>query len=749
MSTTAKENKAVADALQLLSQGNIAGARRQLEIVARTPNASRAAWQALANACSRGGDFAAARMAVERAMQIGPVDANLLLMASNVAQDQRDLVAALGFAEQSVKLDANFAQGYNNLGILLSDAQRFEDSVRAFERAISLKPDYVRAFANLSATLLRLERFQESAECAAKAIKLQPEYAHAHYMHGAALFHLSYFDESLVHIERALTLDPRIADAWMVAARIFKHKALFDKFEIALARVLALTPQRADAKLILGEVLWNKNQFPEALALWQEVLAQAPHKLEPQLRLALSLPGIYRDAADVERARSGLVASLSRLRQNLGAFANVPTKDMLREILFNNFFLAYQGRDDKVIQRDYADFVFALLAPRLPQAFAPITPRPIVKRRIRIGFVSSLLYGSTVGNYFASWITDLPRESIETIVFYTGERTDHVTKTVIAHAERFVQGDLSIERLAFAVQSEALDILVYPELGMDPKIFVLAAMRLAPIQVCAWGHPMTPGHRNIDYYLSCAEMEPENAQQHYSEKLHLLPGLGTRYAMPAAPTGDAANKQREDFLLPANKTLYLLPQSLFKIHPDNDALITALLKQDPNSVLVMFAAPYDAWTQAFVARLSSAFAKIGMPTTGRVKVLPSMLHDDYKRVNQLCDVMVDTLYWSGGNTSLDALAMGLPMVTMRGEFMRGRQSAAMLSMMGIDELIAKDEVDYLRIALRLGNDLGYRRSMADRIAANRHKIFNDPKPIAALVEFFKDIVANAIANHAC
>ncbi len=741
MSTTAKENKDIADALQRLSQGDIAGARMQLDIITRAPNASRAAWQALANACSRGGDFAAARTAIEAAIRLGPADKNMLLLASNIAQDQRDLDAALRFAEQSVKLDCDFAQGYNNLGILLSDAQRFEDSVRAFERAILLKPDYVRALANLSATLLRLERFEESAACAAKAITLQPDYAHAHYMQGAALFHLSNFDESLHHIERALTLDARIADAWMVAARIFKHKALYDKFEAALARVLALTPHRADAKLILGEVLWNKNQFQQAMAQWQAVLSQAPHKLEPQLRLALSLPGIYQDAGDVERARSSLVAALSRLKQNVAAFANVPTKDLLREILFNNFFLAYQGRDDKTIQRDYADFVFALLAPRLPQAFAPIAPRPVNNRRIRVGFVSGLLYASTVGNYFSSWITDLPRESIESIVFYTGERTDHVTKTVIAHAERFVQGDLSIERLAFAVQSEALDILVYPELGMDPKIFVLAAMRLAPIQVCAWGHPMTPGHRNIDYYLSCAEMEPADAQRHYSEKLFLLPGMGTRYAMPAPPAGDAATKTRDDFQLPLGKTLYLLPQSLFKIHPDNDRLITALLKQDDNSVLVMFAAPYPAWTQAFVERLSRAFTEAGLPTAGRVKVLPNMSHDDYKRINQLSDVMIDTLYWSGGNTSLDALAMGLPIVTLRGEFMRGRQSAAMLSMMGLTDLIAQNEDDYLRIALRLGTDIEFRQHAAKRIVDQRHKIFNDPAPIEALADFFKRITS--------
>jgi protein O-GlcNAc transferase len=739
MSAAAKENKSVADALQLLSRGDIVGARRQLEAVTSAPNVSRVAWHALASACSRGGDFSAARAAIERAIQIGPVDGNLLLTASNIAQDQRDLEAAVHFAERSVAIDPKFAQGYNNLGILLSDAHRLEESERAFLRAISLKPDYARAFTNLAATLLRLERFVDSIEAASKSIALQPDYAHAHYTRGAALFHLARYDESLAALERAVTLDPRIADAWMVAARIFKHRSLIDKAEIALTRVLALTPQRTDARVTLGEVLWNKNRFAEALAHWQAVSAEAPHKLEPQLRAALSLPGIYRDAEDVERARQGVVNGLAHLREQLATFSAMPTKDLLREIQFNNFFLAYQGRDDKIIQRDYADFVAALLSPRMPEFFAPLIAQSVPTPRIRVGFVSGLFYGSTVGNYFASWIIDLPCDAFEVIVFHTGERSDTVTKTISDRADKFSQSDLALEKLAAAVRSEQLDILVYPELGMDAKLFALAAMRLAPVQVCAWGHPMTPGHRNIDYYLSCAEMEPENAQQHYSEKLSLLPGMGTRYAMPAMPANNSAQKKREDFLLPTDKTLYLLPQSLFKIHPDNDALITALLKQDPNGVLVMFAAPYEAWTQAFVTRLSLAFAKANIATAGRVKVLPSMSHDDYKRVNQLCDVMVDTLYWSGGNTSLDALAMGLPMVTLRGEFMRGRQSAAMLSLMGLDELIAKDEADYLRIALRLGADLDYRRSMANRIAENRHKIFNDQKPIAALIEFFKRI----------
>lgn len=745
MSSTTKENKTVTDSLRMLNQGNIAGARRQLEIATRAPNATRAAWQALATACSRGGDFAAARFAIERAIQMGAADANLFLMASNIAQDQRDIDAALRFAEQSVKTDPNFAQGHNNLGILWSDAQRFEDSVRAFHRAIFLKPDYARAFANLSATLLRLERFADAVESAAKAIQYQPDYAHAHYMHGAALFHLVRYDESLVSLERAVTIDPQIADAWMVAARIFKQRSLIDKTEVALTRVLALSPDRVEAKTMLGEALWNKNRFSEAQALWHAVSTQIPNKLEPHLRSALSLPGIYRDADHVAQSRHRLVCRLSGLRQKVDDFANLPTNELLREVQFNNFFLAYQGRNDKDIQRDYADFISALLAPRLPQFFEPIHLPTVadtsLKVRVRIGFAGSLFYGSTVGNYFASWIIDLSRADFEVVVFYTGERNDDVTAAIGARADKFQAGDLPLENIALNIKAEALDILVYPELGMDAKMFALASMRLAPIQVCAWGHPMTPGHRNIDYYLSCAEMEPAGAQRHYSEKLHLLPGLGTRYAMPTPPNKGSATKSRDEFQLPLGKTLYLLPQSLFKIHPDNDLLITALLKQDANSVLVMFAAPYPAWTQAFVERLSQAFTQAGMPTAGRVKVLPNMSHDDYKRVNQLSDVMIDTLYWSGGNTSLDALAMGLPIVTLRGEFMRGRQSAAMLSIMGLTDLIAKDEDDYLRIALRLGTDIEFRQHAVKRIINQRHKIFNDPAPIEALVDFFKCIAS--------
>ncbi len=113
-------------------------------------------------------------------------------------------------------------------------------------------------------------------------------------------------------------------------------------------------------------------------------------------------------------------------------------------------------------------------------------------------------------------------------------------------------------------------------------------------------------------------------------------------------------------------------------------------------------------------------------------MLPACAHPRYLQVNATCDAMLDTLRWSGGNTSLDALACGLPIVTQRGTFMRGRQSAAMLGLMGLDELIAADADAYVALAARLAGDTDWRTDLGRRIVAAQPAVFDDAGPLAAL-----------------
>jgi protein O-GlcNAc transferase len=738
----------VAEAARLLQQGNAQGARQLLEAASRSPDADRTTWQWLASACARAGDLPGAKRAIERAIAIGPLDGNLLLMASNIFQDAGDAEQAFRYAAQSETVDSRFPQGINNYGILLADRHDLEASVAAFRRAIALKPDYARAHANLASTLLRLERHDEALLASTKAAQLQPDYAHGHYMHASALFQLGRKDEALQSLQTALQREPRLVDAWLLLARILRRDHRIDEMSQAAERALALAPTRIEAKLQLAEATWIGTNFERARQLWREVLQANPLQLEAALRLAMSVPGIYVDAAAIDASREEVESSLSALLGRADAFATAPKLDVLRDIQASNFFLAYQGRDDKALQASYARLIVVILQSHLPSFFEPIEMRTPPSARVRVGFVSRFFFTSTAGNYFASWVLDLPRDEFDVTVFYTGERDDSLTAAIRDRADHFVHQDMPFEKLATSVKAAYVDVLVYPELGMDAKLYALAALRLAPVQVCGWGHPVTSGHANVDYYLSCAAMEPANAAAHYNEALRTLPGLGTRYAMPKVldQHDEVGRRQREDFQLPPSNTLYLLPQSLFKIHPDNDALITKLLAGDERGVLVMFATQYASWTRLFVERLQRAFARAGLAPEGRVKVLPHLNHDEYKRVNQLCDVMIDTLYWSGGNTSLDALAMGLPIVTLPGEFMRGRQSAAMLSILGADELIAKDVDDYLRIALKLGQDAAYRAQVRARILDNRQKLFDDKSTTDALADFLKKIARRPVLS---
>jgi CRISPR-associated protein Csy1 len=123
-----------------------------------------------------------------------------------------------------------------------------------------------------------------------------------------------------------------------------------------------------------------------------------------------------------------------------------------------------------------------------------------------------------------------------------------------------------------------------------------------------------------------------------------------------------------------------------------------------------------------------------VPIRERLLVLPPVPHDDYLRVNLACDAMLDTLHWSGGNTTLDALACGLPVVTLPGAYMRGRQSAAMLRIVGGADLIAADTDGYRAIASRLVDDVAWRAAMAETIREGLGALFDRREPVQAFAD---------------
>ncbi|EKD99031.1 MAG: tetratricopeptide protein, partial [uncultured bacterium] len=480
-------------------------------------------------------------------------------------------------------------------------------------------------------------------------MRLKPDYFLAFFNMGLALQILGDIAGAEDSYRRAVQLNPGDYQANFCLAGMLIVRLKLDEAERLIRKALELKPESATDLFRLAHVLREQGKIDKAADVCEQLLTLDADNLQAFLGVCLMLPPVYSGRDHVIAARQRYAGGLKRLKAGVERFKCLPASKILEQLQWGNFYLAYQGLNDRELQFEYAGFVAEVLSAIVPEFFEPLAKDTnAVKRRLRVGFLSSFLRECTVGSYFKSWITLLDHERFEVFVYYTGYWRDDVKREIEESAEHYASliGVGAVE-IAHRIKRDSLDVLVYPEMGMDVTVSMLGAMRLAPVQCVAWGHPVTTGHQNIDYYLSCASMEPENASEHYTEKLFLLSGIGTCYSRPACFSSSC----RSHYGLPEDSHLYFCPQSPYKIHPDNDDLFLDILEQDPQATLVFFQGMYANTTQAFKARLEQGIVARSLAIRRRVVFLPRMDHEAYLQVNRSCDVMLDTLHWSGGNTS--------------------------------------------------------------------------------------------------
>ena len=463
----------------------------------------------------------------------------------------------------------------------------------------------------------------------------------------------------------------------------------------------------------------------------------------PSLRIALacalSLPAVHTDMDGIHAARSRFSNGLSRIVDEFPESRLRRCAPHLAQLNWSNFLLAYHCENDLDLQSRYGDWLSMAAATLRPDLAGP--PERRKPGPPRIGILSGHWNDTTAGSYFASWIEALDVAEFDTRIYALGPRFDHVTNELEQRSRKFVRingddpatGDDPrsgiIDRAADLIRDADLDLLIYPELGMDTRLMPIAALRLARKQWVGWGHPVTSGLPSIDAYLSCADMEPADAATHYREPLLLLPDLGTRYRLPQAPQRLA----RDALGLPPGK-LVVVPQSLFKLHPDNDAVLLELLSRAPNIRVLLFATASRLEVHLVRRRLRAA---LGPTLFRQLHFHPMVSRSRFLQILAAADLMLDTLHWSGGNTSLDALRSGLAIATTRSRFMRGRQSAAMLHALQLDSAIAPDANGLAALAAQMLH--GAAKPDADGL----HHYLQSQRPIALLRTLAREAVAGA------
>lgn len=495
--------------------------------------------------------------------------------------------------------------------------------------------------------------------------------------------------------------------------------------------LLQLQPDSLDALEQLGLAQIGAHRTAAATATFAQVLARDPSRLLAQW-VRFHTPALPCFDSEVERGQW-----LHDWREGLARFEALPAQapelaGVAQQILGSvpNFALAYQDGAQLDLHRRHASVVRRLLDLATGGAFADAAPRPLRQGRRRIGVVSSCLYRHSVTRAWAEALLALPRDDFELYVFHTGSRDDDMVARFRARADGYAGGAAGFADWTQRLRAAELDVLLFLDLGLDVTNQCLAALRHAPVQAATWAHPVTSGAAAIDYFLGADAAEPDQADTHYSEVLHRLPRLGGCFARPAELPPPA----RRD----GNGVNLLCLQNLYKLHPRHDTLFGRILAAAPQTRLGFLTAATAEQAQGFARRLQRSLAGYAVDPA-RVQIHTVLGAEDYVAAVGRADLVLDTMDFSGGITTLDALWQERPWLTLPGECMRGRQSYAMLQLLQLPELIATTTEDYVQRTVALAADSDQRAALSARIAERKHALFEDHAVSTALADFLRTV----------
>jgi predicted O-linked N-acetylglucosamine transferase (SPINDLY family) len=399
------------------------------------------------------------------------------------------------------------------------------------------------------------------------------------------------------------------------------------------------------------------------------------------------------------------------------------------------FFLAYQDKNDRDLQRLFGGLATRIMAEKFPAA--ELAPPPAPGEPVRVGIVSGFFWQHSVWKVaIKGWVTQIDPQRIQLFGYHTSHKQDAETAIAQARCHKFVQGPHPIEQWRKIILADRPHVIIYPEIGMNHEASELAALRLARVQCSGIGHPQTSGFPTIDHFLSGALIEPADGEEHYSENLVRLPNISFYYDPLELP---AVAVTREELGLNPDATVYWCAQSLFKYLPQYDEVFPRIARDVGSCQFAFIRHPAPDVTDQFRQRLDRAFGALGLKADEHCVFLAPMDMARFAAASAQCDVMLDSIGWSGGNTTLEALAQDLPVITFEADLMRGRVSAGMLRMMGMPEAVAGTIDDYVALASRIGNDRAWRAEIKRRVASDKQRLYRDRSSIAALEDFLEKI----------
>eukprot|EP00945_MAST-04E_sp_MAST-4E-sp1_P001566 g1566.t1 len=694
------------------------------------------------------------------------------LYLQSIPEQMRDAEALV---QSAIRLMPNNANYVNTLGQIQEQLGDMDAAIETYKASIELSQTFITPYLNIMMAYYRNGEYAKSDALVRNIIDNQTlMYTNRNVDESRRLFSMHCESFRLQGKNRksencfndALEIWPESGEMWNLLGNVQLAMQDYTNAISSYEKAVHLGYEEAIANSALmldheGHAVAAEKQYRHALAILKNRGGDLLNGI--RIKIALILPRILVSMAEINKYRS-------RMEDEIDQLIDLPqseifVNDMLSQGMSTGFFLSYHGPPSLILRAKIAHMYRHVTNHRSYLTFGAARPesRNLIKLhtpaandgKIRIGFVSRFFYRHSIGKLMQGLIQHLRRDVFEVYVYAILPKRDPISEGIRSVADHYEELAYDVSQAVGIISSHNIDVLVYPEIGMDPLAYLLANRRLARVQSVWWGHPETSGIPEIDYFVSLS-VEVPGASTHYTEKMYALSGIGTYYNDPAAAMSYSqlnhtyaklkliseiiglGSSEEEKLHSLRHTHIYTCPQSLFKLHPDHfDVAVKYILDHDPQAHVVLVRGRQNFWTETLLKRLASKLlngAESNSPIN-RVHFIKRRNHAGFLNMLLGSDVVLDTYPFGGGVSNLEAFAVGTPVISQPDKYLRGRLTLAFYRTMGLQSQFVRYSIEeYASLAIRtaIRQDDHLRRLVYER----KTKIFSNANAIKEWERFF-------------
>lgn len=668
-----------------------------------------------------------AELLLNQAVQLDAFRASYSADLGEIYRAQGKIPEAIAAYRRAVELQSESADFQNNLGTLLQTAGDLEEAAAMFQEALSLNPQHPQAAGNLAAVWHAQGQLPEAQGMYETAAKNAPNAPKVYLGFGRCLHAQGDLLGAIACFQKAARLAPDWHLTRYHLGRSQQARGELDEAAVEYGEAIRLAPQFAKAHYSLGIVRRDRGRTADAIRHFEDaarcdptmvdahlclaniyLLLDEPDKAEAASRIAVGLqPDSVSAAAHLAaalQAQGDLKGAIAEFRRTLElAPDDISARGSLIHAL--NFDPACQPPE---IFAEHLEWARRHAEPLTAQA-PPHENDRAPDRRLRIGYVSAHFREHAVSFFSLPLLAAHDHEQFEIFCYSNALDTDPVTARFQQAADVWRPvATATDEELAALIRQDKIDVLVDLAGHIRGHRLLALARKPAPVQVTYLGYQNTTGMTAMDYRLTDEHADPPGTTDTwYTEKLVRLPGSFFCYS-PLQPCPDVNE-------LPALAAGHVtLAWFNYVAKTTGEAIETwgRVLAAVPNARLLVLAHRGGS----FEARVHDVLAAAGVDPD-RLEIINRCPPDEYLRLHHRVDIALDSFPFNGHTTICNALWMGVPSVVRQGTSYASRFGGSALVSLGLTDLIAGSDDEYVEIVARLAEDLPRLAELRRRLRA--------------------------------